>query len=87
MNPLLRRLARLENANGGDLLIVPQYVGMTEDEALLLRFGLEGPPPDANLVFIVNALPPQGVDYAWAEGRGTPEYEATWAQLSGKSPE
>lgn len=80
MNPLTRRLARLESAGGSDLLIVSQYVGMAKDEALQLRFGPEGPPLGANLVFIVNALPLQGVECDWAEQRGTPAMNRSEAE-------
>jgi len=87
LNPLLRRLAKVESDWGnGQVLIVPQYVGMTRDEALQLRFGAEGAPPGADIVFIVNALPPDGVDYGWAEKRGRPEYEAAWSRLYLKGP-
>jgi len=87
MNPLLRRLAKVESDWGsGQTQLVPQYVGMTPDEALRLRFGPEGPPPGADLVYIVNALPPDGVDYGWAEQRGTPEYEAVWNKLYKMDP-
>ena len=87
MNPLLRRLAKVESDWGsGQMQIVAQYVSMTRDEALQLRFGPPGAPPGVGLVFIVNALPPVGVDYAWAEKRGTPEYEAAWSGLYLKDP-
>jgi hypothetical protein len=54
MKELSRRIARLENHASG---VVPQYVGMTLEDAMLLAFGAAGPPPGCRLVIVRNALP------------------------------
>lgn len=90
MKAIERRLARLESPGASaELLLVPQYSGMTRAEAMSLRFGAAGPLADADLVFIINALPPETdrrpIDYNWAAERGTPKYAAIRARLAGLS--
>ena len=55
MNPFFRRLERLENAGGGEIVIVDLYAGMTNAEAILHRFGPEGPPRGAQIIFVTNS--------------------------------
>jgi hypothetical protein len=87
MKELERRLRRLEiPAVDGRWLVVKQYLGMTRDEALLLRFGPGGPPPHTNTILISGGLPDEidgePLDYYWAEKRGTPGYAAIWSRLA-----
>jgi hypothetical protein len=84
MNPLFRRVARLERNRGdGGVMVVSQFVGMTKETAMQLRFGPDGPPDGARIVLLANALPPEGVAYDWATNEpGTAEYEAVWTRLS-----
>ncbi len=67
-----------------NVVICPVYPGLTEAEALKLRFGDAGAPPDMQLIFVVNAIPPDGVKYDWAEApRDSPAFRAVWEQLDG----
>ncbi len=76
---LKRRLARLEGFRPSAIHVVPQFVGMTEAEALRLRYGEQGPPPGARLLIVANAPEtPPGVPYDWAEHRDDPLYAQHW---------
>lgn len=78
---------RMEDAqNPPEWLVVHQYAGLSTEDAVLLRFGPDGPPKGAELVFIVNALTPAGIDLFWARRKGTPEYMEAWAQLYLRDP-
>jgi hypothetical protein len=68
MNSLKRRLDRLdrlENCGSGEWIVVPQYYGMGEDEAVRLRFGPQGAPMGARLIIVVNSPPPRGFLFEW----------------------
>lgn len=67
MKSLKRRLDRLENGRDRNLIVVPQYYGMSENEAMRLRFGADGAPPGARLVILRNCPPPHGFPPEWNE--------------------
>lgn len=60
-------------------IAVPLYRGLSREEALHLRFGFDGAPRGAVLVFVESALPEaDGSPYDWDEIRGTPAWDAAW---------
>jgi hypothetical protein len=73
LSALQRRLAALETTKGRQS-VVHQYVGMSKDDAMLLRFGPGGALAGATLIFAVNSLPPAGVPYRWATNKESPDY-------------
>ncbi len=64
------------------IAVCPVYSGLTDEEALRLRFGSDRVPKGLNVVMLHNALPPDGIGFEWGHApRDSARFKASWARL------
>jgi len=62
--------------------VCPVYAGLTDEEALRLRFGSDRVPKGLNVAMLLNALPPDGVGFEWGHAsRESVLFRESWARL------